>query len=127
MKYLDTNLILRYLINDPEAERVEKLLKSSDELFLPDVVFAEIVWVLKSFYKWEKSKILAVTTGLLKLNSIKANKNLLLNSIKLFENYNIKYVDAYIAASMYKNKTKLIYSFDRDFDKIDGIKRLEPK
>jgi len=38
---------------------------------------------------------------------------------------NISFIDAYLVVLMAKKKIKKIYSFDKDFDKIPGILRLE--
>ncbi len=120
VKFLDSNVILRYLLDDPEATSVETLLRSRQKLVLLDIVFTEVVWTLIRFYKWDKDRVISLTSGLLNLQSIYANKKLLLKSIELYRKSNIKYTDAYIAASMIERKEKKIYSFDKDFDKIAG-------
>ena len=124
--FLDSNVILRYLLDDPEAASVEVLLRSRQKLVLLDIVFAEVVWTLIRFYKWDKERVISLTSGLLNLQSISANRKLLLSSLELYKKSNIKYTDAYIAASMIEKKERSIYSFDRDFDKVKRIKRLEP-
>jgi len=125
--FLDSNVILRYLLDDPEAASVEVLLRSRQKLVLLDIVFAEVVWTLIRFYKWDKERVISLTSGLLNLQSIYANKKLLFRSIELYKKSNVKYTDAYIVASMIERKEKKIYSFDRDFDRIPGVNRLEPK
>ena|SRR3989344_2001978 len=126
-KFLDSNIILRYLLDDPQALSIENLLKTTQGLVLPDIVFAEVIWTLTRFYKWEKNKVVSLSSGLLDLKNISANKNLLLKSLEIYKRSNIKYTDAYIAALMSGNGSKDIYSFDRDFDRIPSIKRMEPK
>ena len=126
VNFLDSNIILRYLLDDPEAASVEVLLRSRQKLVLLDIVFAEVVWTLISFYKWDKDRVISLTLGLLNLQSISANRKLLLSSLELYKKSNIKYTDAYIAASIIEKKERSIYSFDRDFDKVKRIKRLEP-
>lgn len=126
VNFLDSNIILRYLLDDPEAASVEVLLRSRQKLVLLDIVFAEVIWTLISFYKWDKDRVISLTSGLLNLQSISANRKLLLGSLEFYKKSKIKYTDAYIAASMIEKEEKGIYSFDRDFDKVKGIKRLEP-
>jgi len=57
--FLDANIFIRYLTNDEpaKADRVEKLLdqaaKGKERLMTTEMVLAEVVWVLESFYKLE--------------------------------------------------------------------------
>lgn len=125
--FIDSNLILRFILDDPGAEKIEKLLKGKKEFLLTDVTAAEIVWVLDSFYKWGKVNITDAITGLINLDSIISDKELLLITLKIFKTYNVDYIDAYLAASVVRDGVGTIYSSDRDYDKISGIKRVEPK
>jgi len=126
MRTLDTNIILRYLLGESQAEKIEKLFLSKARLFLPDVVFSEVYWVLSSFYKLEKKQIVEMLKSLLEQNSVVADQRVLLHTLRIFEEENVKFVDAYIASVSLNKKIKEIYSYDKHFDKIKGIKRLEP-
>ena len=128
VKVIDANLILRYLLGDPEAGRVEKLLKSKIKLLLSDVILAETVWVLDSYYKWDRSKIVESLSLLIKLPSIVCNKFLLAETLTILgRQKNFDFADAYSIALMRMSKIRDIYSYDHDFDKIQGVNRLEPK
>ena len=56
-RVLDANVILRFLTNDvPEqADRCIDLLKrveaGTEEVWLPELVLADIVWTLEKFYR----------------------------------------------------------------------------
>ena len=126
LKYLDTNILLRYLVDDPQADSIEKMLKEEKELILLDLVVGEVVWTLQTFYKLKKAKIAELVTNLVSLKSIKCNARVVLAALETYRNKNISYTDAYIAASMKAKRASLIYSFDRDFDKIPHIRRIEP-
>ena len=128
VKVIDANLILRYLLGDFEAERVEKLLKGKIKLLLSDVILAEIVWVLDSYYKWDRSKIVESLISLVRLSSVICNKFLLTETLTILgKQKSFDFADAYSVALMRISKIKDIYSFDKDFDKIQGVNRLEPK
>lgn len=127
-KAIDANLILRYLLDDPEAPKVEKLLKNKKQkLILPDVVGAEVVWTLDSFYNWKRTRIADFVTTLIHLPTVRANEKVLTKTLDTFKNKNVDFVDAYLAAFAEEEKLEGIYSFDRDFNKIPGARRLEPK
>jgi len=128
VKVIDANLILRYLLGDPEAGKVEKLLRNKNKLLLSDVILAEIVWVLDSYYKWDRSKIVESLISLVRLSSIVCNKILLTETLTILgKQKSFDFADAYSVALMKMSGIKDIYSFDRDFDKIPEVNRLEPK
>jgi len=127
MKFIDANFVLRYLLGDPQAEKVRKVLESGEPLYMPEIVFAEVVWTLTSYYKWKKGIITDVLSKFLVLGNIKTDKKLLIQALEIYRSANIDYIDAFIAAFMFKKGNKEIYTFDKHFDKIKGIKRIEPR
>lgn len=128
LKVIDANLILRYFLGDREAIRVEKLLRSKNKLLLSDVILAEIVWVLDSYYEWDRPKIVESLAMLIRLSSIVCNRFLLTETLTILKDQSkFDFADAYSVALMKQSKIKSIYSFDRDFDKLPEVNRLEPK
>jgi|SRR3990167_7044453 len=126
-KFVDANIILRYLLGDPEADSVERIFKQQKEIYVADIVIAEVIWIFTTFYKWRKDKFIPKIKSFLSPDFIKADKKLLNEALDIFEKYNIDYIDAYLISFMAKKKVKSIYSFDRHFDKIQDIRRIEPK
>ena len=57
--FLDTNVLIRHLTGDPPemAARATAALASADQLMLADVVVAECVYMLESFYEVERQKV----------------------------------------------------------------------
>jgi len=49
-----------------------------------------------------------------------------LDALALYGRKNIDYIDAYNAVSMRRFGLTEIYSYDEDFDAIEGIRRKEP-
>lgn len=125
--FLDSNIILRYLLGDSKASKVERILKDKKILVISDIVIAEVVWTLGRFYKWPKGKIVQFLLVLLKNGNVEFNENTIFPTLNTFLKYNVRYTDAYISVTMRQSKVKSIYSFDKDFDKIPEINRLEPK
>ncbi|MBU4485603.1 MAG: type II toxin-antitoxin system VapC family toxin [Candidatus Delongbacteria bacterium] len=64
MKAIDTNVLVRFLVNDDPVQtgKVYKLFKKAEDdktkLFIPITVFIETLWVLESLYKTPRSVIL---------------------------------------------------------------------
>lgn len=58
MKSLDTNIVLRYLINDIPAQHAKaKALIASSPTYVSDVVVAETVFVMESFFQLERKNV----------------------------------------------------------------------
>lgn len=124
---VDTDVIIRYLTNDDpgKANRFETFLQSGKKVQLTDVTFAEVYWTLSSFYKIKKAEIFSMLESLITLPAIVSNTSVFSHTIDLLKQHNISFIDAYTAASAMRSD-KVILSYDRDFDKIVGIKRTEP-
>jgi predicted nucleic acid-binding protein len=57
--FLDTNVLIRHLTGDPPelATRATAALASAERLLLTDLVLAECVYVLESFYEVERPRV----------------------------------------------------------------------
>lgn len=125
---IDTNLIIRFLVSDdPEkVSRVEKLLKNkNNKNILLDTVVAEIIWVLSSYYSLNKPDIVEKIKALIHVDTIECNAFLLNRSLTLWQDYNISFIDAYLAAvSELGNIT--LYTYDQKFNSISTITTKEP-
>lgn len=56
--FLDTNVLIRHLTGDPSAQarRATAFLATADELLVPDLIVAEVVFVLESFSEVGRSE-----------------------------------------------------------------------
>jgi predicted nucleic acid-binding protein len=56
---LDTNVLIRHLTGAPptHARRATAFLGRAEELLLPDLIVAEVVYVLESFYEVERARV----------------------------------------------------------------------
>ena len=132
--FIDTNIFIRYFTNDDpvKADRVEKLLSEAAagkiRLVTAEMVLAEVVWVLESFYGLKNIEVgsmvkaILATPGLEVLNSALVEK-----ALEYYLAHNIDFVDGYIAAVMDKHKISDIYSYDKKhLSRIKSIKRKQP-
>jgi len=133
MRFIDTNIFIRFLTDDvPEkADACEEIFKQAVEkketLFTTDLVIAEIVWVLESFYDLSKEDVQDKVEKILNTpNLICPNKDLVLSALNLSSEKNIDYADAYNALILKEKGIKELYSYDKDYDRIDRLDRLEP-
>ncbi|KAF1085472.1 tRNA(fMet)-specific endonuclease VapC [Sporotomaculum syntrophicum] len=132
MRTIDANVILRYLTNDiPEqAKHSEDLLKrvekGNEDVFLPDIILADIIWILEGYYKQTREDIREWVTAILSLQGLVfSDKDIALNALDIYVDKKIDWSDAFTASQMLQREINEIYSFDKHFDKIDGIARIE--
>jgi len=94
--YADTNIFIRFFADDmPEQTEISKkilkgLLEDKYELYLCDLVFAEIVYVLESYYKLDKKDILDKMFAILKFkNLVVENKSIIIEALEIYNEKNI--------------------------------------
>jgi len=133
MKFVDTNVFIRFLTNDiPEkADACEKLFQKTidkkETLFTTDLVIAEIIWVLESYYELPRKKVQDMVEKILNTpNLVCQHKNAILNALALYIEKNIDYIDAYNAVILKDKRIEKLYSYDKHYDRIDWLTRLEP-
>jgi predicted nucleic acid-binding protein len=125
---LDTNLIIRFLVNDDpkKVNRVEKLLvdKNNTNILL-DTVVAEIIWVLNSYYTLRKSEVIEKIEALIHLDTIDCNAVLINKALSIWKENNISYIDSYLAAFANLGNIPLL-SYDDKLKTINEITVKEP-
>jgi predicted nucleic acid-binding protein len=127
--FVDTNIIIRHLTGDPPdmAAPATALLNSADQLFLPDLVVAEIVYVLESFYNVAVEEVARLVRSVVAFSPIRTlDPALLLRSIEVYETHRIDFAEAYLVASAEATGVTDIVSFDRSIDRVPTITRIEP-
>jgi predicted nucleic-acid-binding protein len=132
--FVDTNVLVRYLTADDaqKAKAVEQLLVQARDgevsLITSDIVIAELVWVLSSFYKLEKTFIAELLRAILNTEGFKVdNSDVIEVSLDIYETESIDFIDAYIIGYMRLKGLDTLYSYDKKhLSKFGGIKRIEP-
>ncbi|MEW6375502.1 MAG: PIN domain-containing protein [Thermodesulfobacteriota bacterium] len=130
---VDANVILRYLTRDPPA-MAEAALKIFNEartgkisLSIIPITVAEVVWTLESFYGYSKQQIAETMTQFLLCEGLEVEGlDLFTGALTLYHKKNLDFADAILAITSLRKGPKIIYSFDRHLDRVDGLKRLEP-
>lgn len=132
--FLDANVFIRYLTNDDpaKADRVEKLLDlaatGKERLLTTELVIAEVVWVLESFYKLDNLSIGPMIKAILATQGLEViNGALIEKAVDLYMKQNIDFIDGYIVAVMERYKVNEIFSYDKKhLTRIKAILRKEP-
>lgn len=127
--FVDTNVLIRHLTGDPRemAARATAYLSIADELILADLVVAEVVYVLESFYDTPRARVAAVLEAVISAPQVQVqDRPLLIRALEVYETYRIDFPEAYLVASAERADTNDIVSLDRAIDRVDTITRIEP-
>jgi predicted nucleic acid-binding protein len=125
---LDTNVVIRHLTGDPPAmaKRATRLLATKTELVLADLVLAECVYVLESFYEVERVQVADLMRAALAVPSIASDSELLLRALEVYELDRLDFAEAYLIAAAEFTGVKSIASFDKAIDRVPSVERLAP-
>ena len=99
--FVDTNVFLRFFVRDFEPfyqkakELFEKAEKGIAKLETSDMVIAEIVWVLESYYDFSKTEIAEIIDTILETKNITvANHSRIREAINLYVSGPMDFIDA---------------------------------
>ena len=109
------------------AARSTAYLRAESELLLTDLVVAETVYVLESFYGAPRDQVAQAMRSLLAFDSVVCvDPALLLRAIEVYETDRIDFAEAYLVACAESTGVGRIASFDRSLDRVATIERVEP-
>jgi predicted nucleic-acid-binding protein len=109
------------------AARATAALAAADELLLADVVVAESVYVLESFYEVPRRRVAELMRAAIAMSSIRAiDPPALLRALEVYEVDRLDFAEAYLVAQAESTGVSAILTFDRSVDRIDTVSRLEP-
>ncbi len=127
--FVDTNILIRHLTGDPpdQAARATAFLAAADELLLPDLIVAEVVYVLESFYEVPVDEVARLVRSVIAFPPIRTlDPALLLRALEVYETHRIDFAEAYLVASAEASGIHDIISYDRSIDRVSSVHRIEP-
>jgi len=127
--FVDTSILVRHLTGEPPemAVRATAYLETETELLLTDLVVAETVYVLESFYEAPREQVAEAVQSLIAFDSvICVDPAVLLRSVEVYETDRIDFAEAYLVACAESTGVTKIASFDRSLDRLQSVERVEP-
>jgi predicted nucleic-acid-binding protein len=127
--FVDTNILVRHLTGDPPdmAAQATTYLGSASELFVTDLVVAETIYVLESFYKTPRPQVAEAVRSLIAFGSIiTVDPALLLRAVEAYETDRLDFAEAYLVACAEATGVNKVASFDTSIDRIKTIERVDP-
>jgi predicted nucleic-acid-binding protein len=109
------------------AARATALLAAGEELLLADLIVAECVYVLESFYEVPPARVAELMRAAVALPSIRVtDEPSLLRALEVYELERLDFAEAYLVAQAEATGVGTIASFDRSIDRVANISRREP-
>jgi predicted nucleic-acid-binding protein len=133
MASLDTNVLVRYLLddkdNEPQSALAKKLIRmavqAGDTLYVPITVMLELEWVLRSNFKLSKTQVTATLSSLLACGELSFESEVALEvALALYIRGGADFADCTHIALAHVAGESPLWTFDRAASKVDGAKLL---
>lgn len=127
---IDTNVLVRVLVDDPDApdqcEQARELLLTHSSAWVAQIVLVETVWVLESVYGFGRAEILNV------IERIRENPALELeaadrldDALALYRDSTADFADSLILVAATQRRL-ILHTFDRKLGRLNGAQRIVP-
>lgn len=119
MVILDTSSLIRFFTKDnaKKAQKVKDLLESKKDVYIPEVVYPELEYVLSKEFDQSRQKLIKIFRFLISLPNHKVTKNVKM-AVNVFEKSRLDMADCLIAAHSIKGS---LASFDKDLLNLKGV------
>lgn len=131
MAALDTNVLVRYLVQDDERQlaSVKKLIRAAiragETLYVPITVFLELEWVLRSKFGFDKEQVVVTLSSLLASVELSFESEAAAEiALTLYQGSKADFSDCVHVALAHAAGESPLWTFDRAASKLDGAKVL---
>jgi predicted nucleic-acid-binding protein len=130
MPSLDTNCLLRWLLNDTpdQTALVTDLINSGGNFAIADAALIETVFVLEKLKKISRETIEKAVTAVIENDAILCNRELFTEILPIYTSHpKLSFVDCYLEAHARKTATVPLLTFDKKLaNQLTGAKLLSP-
>lgn len=125
---IDTNILVRFLVRDDEAqfEKARKLIKreisAGRRVFVNQLVLMETEWVLRSRYAVPKNQIIGAISGLLDASDVQfEDEPAIEEALFMWKDATADFADCLIGAKNRRMGCRATASFDAKASKLPGF------
>lgn len=108
------------------ARRATAFLASAERLVLLDLVVAECVYVLESFYEVPRPRVAELMRAALAMPTVITDTELLLRALEIYEVERLDFAEAYLVAEAELSGVGAVASFDEAIDRVGSVERVVP-
>ena len=128
---LDTNVLLRYLLQDDEVqgERASRAISQASvqrkTLFINVIVLCEAVWVLESVYGYRKPKLIEILDRLLETSGFEIDQHdLVRRAVDDYRTHKADFADCLIGRSNEAHSCEHTLTFERPLKSLGTFRVL---
>lgn len=132
MASLDTNVLVRYLIQDDARqgfqarELVNGVLTRGESLFIPITILLELEWVLRANFEFPKDQIILVISSLLAARELVFESEAAAEvALELFRQNKADFADCIHIALAHAAGESPLWTFDKAASKVDGARLIK--
>jgi len=131
---LDTNITLRWLLNDAvvgaaapdEKQLIDQLIEGQDRIFINQIVIVEMVWILKNRARLTKDAIVELLNSLLAAENVVVHeRNVLLSSLSSYSLHPGDFADHLIGETNRQTGCETTFTFDKAAAKSPNFSELK--
>lgn len=132
MLFVDVNIFLEIQLSDERSEECKKFLRKIASEELPAatsdyIVYSCLLQISNKLNSAERmEKFITSLSEIKDLTILNPDLKTILTSLGFMKRYSLDFDDALVVSSMIANKIKKLVSFDKHFDKVKEIERIEP-
>ncbi len=125
---VDTNVLVRVVVDDPDqprqVARARNRVKRAGQVYVPQIVQAELVWVLEGAYGLDKGSVVAVLRHLLDNQAFTLqNESVFQAALSAYEAGSADFADYLILAESRGAGYPLV-TFDKRLQKAEGVEAV---
>ena len=131
MASLDTNVLVRYLVEDDRQQLaaaqklIQSALRAGETLFVPITVMLELEWVLRSNFKFSKAQVTHTLSILLATAELSFESEWATEiALALYNQGKADFSDCVHIALAHAAGESPLWTFDQAASRIDGAKLL---
>ena len=127
---LDTNVLVRYLAQDDEAQFqvAADLIEgctSDDPMYVCREVMIELVWVLERSYKYSREEIAEALLSIVTASQLSVeNAQDIASVVNLYRKEGYDFADLMIRQAAQRAESRILKTFDQKLAKLDGVELL---
>ena len=131
MPALDTNVLVRYIVQDDEAQLaaarrlIRKCVAEGQTLFIPVTVTLELEWVLRASFGYDKDEVMDALSSLFSAAELSFESERALEvALQLYRNGTADFADCLHIALAAQAGESPLWTFDQRAAKVDGAQTM---
>lgn len=109
------------------AAHATAFLMTSEELLVPDLVVAELVYVLESYYEVPRENVAERVRAVIGFPAVVVTQpEVLLRALEVYERHRLDFAEAYLVAQAEASGVRAIASFDRTIGRVESVHLITP-